>query len=300
MQSLAHLTDDELVAQLSACCADMRRYKVHTLMFLAEVEAREIYLRAASSSMWDYCRRLLRMSHGTAYRNVCVSRLCRKYPFLLDRIESGESHISTVAYIASFITDDNAQQLVEETSGMNRMHVDLVLRRWFGIEPRRGGTADPMPYDEELLALQERARELLSHVIPSGDRLEIAKVAYTVLIASLEKTKRAKTDKPRPPKAGATKAIPRHATRTMFEQHGEQCCYVDERTGARCPSRAFIEHEHDEMRCRGGTHDPTNLRPFCKAHNLWLAKQKLGRAYVENRIHFRQQKQKDTKDPAED
>ena len=290
MQSLAHLSDDELIAELTACCSDTRRSNVRTLVFLAEVETRQLYLRAAASSMWDYSRRILRMSHGAAHRNVCVARLCRKYPFLLERIEQGESHISTLAHIASFITADNVHELVDETSGMNRMHVDLVLGRWFGVEPRRGGLSDPMPYDEELLALQQRARELLSHAIPSGDRLEIAKVAYRVLIAHLEKTKRAKTDKPRPPKAEATKAIPRHATRTMFEEHGEQCCYVDERTGARCPSRAFIERDHIDMRCHGGTHDATNLRPFCKAHNLWLAKLKLGREYVESCIAFRQRK----------
>ena len=300
MQSLAHLSDDELLAELMASCLDTRRSNVRTLLFLAEVETRELHLRVAASSMWDYARRILRMSHGAAHRNICVARLCRKYPFLLERIERGESHISGLAYIASFITADNVEQLVDETSGMNRMHVDVVLRRWFGVEPRRGGLSDPMPVDEQLLALQERARELLSHVIPSGDRLEIAKVAYTVLIASLEKTKRAKTDKPRPPTTKSTKAIPRHVTRMMFERHGEQCSYVDERTGDRCPSRAFIERDHIDMRCHGGTHDPTNLRPFCKAHNLWLAKQKLGRAYVERRIHFRQKKQEDTEDPPED
>ena len=303
MQSLAHLSDDVLVAELTACCSDTRRSQVRTLVFLAEVETRQLYLRAAASSMWDYARRMLRMSHGAAHRNICVARLCRRFPFLLERIERGDSHISTLAHIASFITADNVRELVEETSGMNRLHVDLVLKRWFGVEPnQRGGTRDPMPYDEELLALQERARELLSHAIPSGDRLEIAKVAYTVLIAHLEKKVRAKTDKPRPPTPteGATKAIPRHATRTMFEEHGDQCAYVDERTGARCPSRAFIERDHIDMRCHGGTHDPTNLRPFCKAHNLWLAKEKLGRAYVESRIHFRHQKQKRTKEPAED
>lgn len=296
MQSLVHLSDDELVAQLSACCSDMRRYKVHTLIFLAEVEAREIHLRAAASSMWDYARRVLRMSHGTAYRNVCVSRLCRKYPFLLERIEKGESHISTIAYIASFITDDNVHDIVEKTSGMSRMHVDLVLERWFGAKPNRERGRGSLPYDEELLALLVRAREVTSHAIPSGDPLSILKAALSLLIVTQEKKNRARADNPRPAPTEPTKTISRHATRTMFETHGEQCCFVDERTGARCPSRVFIERDHIDMRCHGGTHDAKNLRPFCKAHNVWLAKQKIGRAYVEERIRFRQEKQKDSND----
>ena len=142
----------------------------------------------------------------------------------------------------------------------------------------------------------DRSRDLLSHDVPSGDRLQIAKIAYTVLIAHLEKTKRGKTDKPRPAPTEPTKAISRHATRTMFEEHGDQCCYVDERTGARCPSRAYIERDHRDMLVDGGGHDPKNLRPMCHAHNLWLAKQRLGREYVESCIDFRQRKQKKAKD----
>jgi len=74
----------------------------------------------------------------------------------------------------------------------------------------------------------------------------------------------------------------------MFAEHGDQCSYADPRTGERCPSRAFIERDHRHMQCHGGTHDETNLRPMCRPHNLWLAKQALGREYVEGCIHFRQ------------
>jgi hypothetical protein len=40
MQSLLHLSDEELVAHLMTCCFDMRRFKVNTLVFLAEIEER--------------------------------------------------------------------------------------------------------------------------------------------------------------------------------------------------------------------------------------------------------------------
>jgi hypothetical protein len=76
----------------------------------------------------------------------------------------------------------------------------------------------------------------------------------------------------------------------MFETHGDQCSFVDERTGARCPSRAYIQRDHIHMRAHGGTNDAKNLRPMCAAHNVFLAEQALGRAYVESRIHFRQRK----------
>jgi hypothetical protein len=130
--------------------------------------------------MWDYARRFLSMSHGCAYRFIAVARLCKQFPFLLERIERGESHITTLAYIASFITAGNVHELVLETSGKNRAAVDLVLRRMFGVEPPNGRFGHPLPYDEELLALVKRAEELLSHVIRVGDRLTLTKAAYRV------------------------------------------------------------------------------------------------------------------------
>src|ERR1051325_6704310 len=115
MHSLAHLSDDELVAELTNCCCDIRRFKVKVLVFLAEVEERELHLLAAASSPWEYARRDLKMSHGTAFRFIKCARLCKKYPFLLERIERGEIHLTTLTDIAPFITDDNVHELVEET-----------------------------------------------------------------------------------------------------------------------------------------------------------------------------------------
>src|SRR6185369_8900110 len=121
--------------------------------------------------------------HGTAFRFIKCARLCKKFPFLLERIERGEVHLTTLTDIAPFITEHNVHELIEETRGKNSAHVGLVLRKWFGVEPTHGRVGNPMPYDEELLQLLERARELLSHSIPSGDALEITKAAYHVLIA---------------------------------------------------------------------------------------------------------------------
>ena len=298
--SLDHLSDEELLAQLAACCSDERRLKVRTLVSLIAVEDRRLYLAAAASSMFDYCRRFLLMSHGRAYRCIAGARLCNQLPFLLERIESGELHVSTLAHIASFITPENVTELIEETAGMNRSAIDLVLCRKFGVKPLRGRT-DPnaLPMDEDLSKLEQRARELLSHVVPDGDRLAIAKAAYTVLIRDLEKKTRGKADNPRPAPEKPTKEISRHATRTMYEKHGEQCTFIDERTGARCPARVFIQRDHRVLRCRGGTHDAKDLRPMCGPHNRWLAELALGREYVEGRIRFRQQKQKNAKNPVD-
>jgi 5-methylcytosine-specific restriction endonuclease McrA len=288
MKTLAHLSNEDLVKQLMACAADRRRSTKLMLLLLVEVEKREIYLEVAASSMWDFCRRFLLMSHGTAYRFVRVARLCFDYPFILDGIERGELHLTTLTQIAPFIDAQNVEELVKETAGKKRGDVELCLARRFGKPLVNVSYGPLMPWDAELQDLIDRARELMSHAVPSGDVLELTKLAYRTLIHEAEKKTRAKATKPRPAPTKATKGISRHATREMFERHGEQCCYVDPKTGARCPSRGFLQRDHIVLRAHGGGNESTNLRPLCARHNVFLAKRALGRAYVERRIRGRQ------------
>jgi hypothetical protein len=307
LEHLEHLSDDALVDELTACCVTSRKVDARILVFLGMVEERSIFLLRACSSMWDFCRRKLGLSGGQAHRRIASARLAMRYPFILPLVEQGIVHLSTLAQIQVFVSDDNAHALIADTAGKSRDEVDRVLEQRFGFQKKRKQRRGMLETDDELEGLIERARELTSHVYPDGDRLKIAKRAFRVFIAEAEKKVRAKADRPRATQtpasasvsaataATATKSIPRASTRAMFERHGEQCCYVDEKTGERCPSRMFIQRDHRLMRSRGGTHDPKNLRPMCGPHNRLLARLALGRAYVErrideHRIDFRPQK----------
>jgi hypothetical protein len=286
---LDQLSDDTLVEELSACCVAGRKLDARIIVFLGEVEDRSIHLLRACSSMWDFCRRKLGLSGGQTHRRLAAARLVRQHPFILPLVEQGIVHMSTLAQIKMFVTDDNVHALVADTAGKTRDEVDRILGLR-GFQKKQKQARGVIETDDELEALIERARELTSHVHPDGDRLKIAKRAFRVFIAEAEKKVRAKAERPRAAPTQPTKSIPRASTRAMFEQHGEQCCYVDEKTGERCPSRLFIQRDHRFMRARGGTHDPKNLRPMCGPHNRLLARLALGRAYVEGRIHSRQRK----------
>lgn len=296
MQNFAHLSDDELAAELFACCFDLRRLTARALAYLGEVEERRIDLKSACFSLKDYCRRKLSMSEGQAHRHVTGARLARRFPFLFEKIESGELCLSTLVHIKDFITDDNIHDLVADCAGKTRNQVDRMLGERFGKEPPRYiASAALVPYERELEKMMDRARELFSHAVPDGDPVELAKRAFALLIEHGEKEKRRKAEKrgktetarPSPAKvtpAKVTKSVPREAIRAMYARYGEECSYVDEKTGECCRSRAFLEIEHIDPRGRGGTHDIENLRPLCRAHNRLLAELVYGRDYVERRI----------------
>lgn len=286
---VARLSDDALFAELEACVVAGRENDARLLVFLGAVEERRIYLLRACSSMYDYCRRRLRMSEGQAHRRIAAARLVKTYPFILPLIASGAMHMSTLAQIRSFVKPENVHALVADTAGKSRDDVDRILADRFGLDRHLMRARGVLVIDEELDALMRRAFELDCHAVPDGDRLKLAKRAFRTFIAEAERKQRATARRPRPGPTQPTKSIPRASTRAMFERHGEQCCYVDPVTGERCGSRVFVQRNHRRMRVHGGGHEAENLDPHCGPHNRFLAALALGRERIERAIRRRRQ-----------
>jgi 5-methylcytosine-specific restriction endonuclease McrA len=62
----------------------------------------------------------------------------------------------------------------------------------------------------------------------------------------------------------------------VYVRDGGQCTF----TGAnetRCESRKGLEIDHIVPIAAGGTHEPSNLRLLCPAHNLRAAERTLGK-----------------------
>lgn len=60
----SELTDHELVSRLSALCLEGHALTARMIVHLMEVEERRLDLRAACTSMFDFCQRKLGMSEG--------------------------------------------------------------------------------------------------------------------------------------------------------------------------------------------------------------------------------------------
>ena len=137
----------------------------------------------------------------------------------------------------------------------------------------------------ELYEKLERARELLSHALPSGDLGELFERALDVLIEQ-ETRKRFGTGKPR--KARQLKPGSRHVpveiARAVWERDHAQCTFVDAE-GHRCAERRFLTLEHRTPFALGGPPTLENLCLLCCAHNLESARQVFGEAHIEAKIH---------------
>ena len=114
-----------------------------------------------------------------------------------------------------------------------------------------------------------RAQDLLRHVNASGDIAAIFERALVTLIAELEKTRCAATERPRagPSRPVRTRHIPSAVKREVWARDDGQCAFRG--TLGRCTERGFLEYHHVIPYVDGGETSVENVQLRCAAHNAY-------------------------------
>ena len=90
LQSFADLSDGDLLATVHRLAIDERRATASLIASLAELDERRLYLAEGYSSLFTYCTRVLHLSEHAAYGRIEAALVVRKYPVLLERLETGD------------------------------------------------------------------------------------------------------------------------------------------------------------------------------------------------------------------
>jgi hypothetical protein len=132
----------------------------------------------------------------------------------------------------------------------------------------------------ELRQKIEKARELLSHALPSGDLANLFERALDELIER-ETKRRLGAGKPRQrrPLAPGSRHVPVEVARQVWQRDGYQCTFTDTQ-GRRCSSRRFLTLEHRQPFALGGAPSVDNLCLLCASHNAHSARQVFGEARI--------------------
>jgi hypothetical protein len=129
--SLEHLEDNALLRALTRLVTEDRATTAALLAHIVEVEERRLYLYAACSSMFVYCKRILHMSEGATYKRIQVARAARRFPALFDAIAEGRLHLSAVVVLAPHLTPANAEELLAAATHQTRAEVEALIAMRF-------------------------------------------------------------------------------------------------------------------------------------------------------------------------
>jgi hypothetical protein len=131
LTSLRRLSDPELVARVKELAADERAATVLLVAHLAELDTRDVHLRAGHGSLFAYCREVLALSEQEAYNRIAVARAARRFPVVLEMLEGGALNLTTVKLLAPYLTADNHRHVLDSARGKNKLQVEeLAARLW--------------------------------------------------------------------------------------------------------------------------------------------------------------------------
>lgn len=133
LSTLRRLSDEELVARVKGLAARERAATAQLVAHLAELDTRDIHLRAGYSSLFIYCRDALHLSEHEAYNRIEAARAVRRFPVILQLLEGGSVNLTTVRLLAPHLTPENHRQVLESARGKRKARVEEIVAR---LSPR--------------------------------------------------------------------------------------------------------------------------------------------------------------------
>ena len=83
IQSFAHLSDDELLANVKRLAQTECRATAALVRSLMELDVRQLFLGEGYSSLFTYCTQALHLAEGAAYYRIEAARTSRRFPAIL-------------------------------------------------------------------------------------------------------------------------------------------------------------------------------------------------------------------------
>ena len=129
--TLTHLSDATVVHNLAALVARDRTSTAMLLAYIAELDARKLFVPAGYSSMFAYCTEELHMSEDVACKRIAAARAARKFPVLFRAIAEGRLHVSGVTVLAPHLTTESVEDLIHATTHRKKSDIEEMIARRF-------------------------------------------------------------------------------------------------------------------------------------------------------------------------
>jgi 5-methylcytosine-specific restriction endonuclease McrA len=124
---LKTIPDDELLRRLAELLRQSRRVEVDLVVHIGEVDARRLYAREASPSMFAYCTEVLHLSEAEAYLRIAAARASREHPILLEMLADGRLHLTAIAKLAPHLTPENREALLKRATHKSKREIEELI-----------------------------------------------------------------------------------------------------------------------------------------------------------------------------
>jgi hypothetical protein len=127
IHALELVPDDELLRRLVALLRDSRHAEADLVAHIGEVDARRLYAREASPSMFVYCTERLHLSEAEAYLRIAAARASREHPMILEMLADGRLHLTAIAKLAPHLTPEIRDVLLPRATHRTKRQIEELV-----------------------------------------------------------------------------------------------------------------------------------------------------------------------------
>ena len=113
------MSDERLEQDLQGLIADGCRTEAWIVAHLAEMDARKLSL-IRGHSLFEYCQTRLGLSESQAFYRISAARAARRFPVRFELLEHHHIHLTTVALISKYLTEENHLELFSAVRGKSK------------------------------------------------------------------------------------------------------------------------------------------------------------------------------------
>ena len=124
---LRAVSDEQLLSGLFEVLEKTRHDEADLVAHIAEVDARKLYAREASPSMFAWCTATLHLSEAEAYLRIAAARASRRHPILLAMLADGRLHLSGIERLAPHLTEANREALLERAVHKTKREIEELV-----------------------------------------------------------------------------------------------------------------------------------------------------------------------------
>ena len=124
---LGELSDREVLARVHDAVRNERVATARLIALLMELDTRRLYLGEGCSSLFTYCTQVLHLSEHAAYNRIETARAARRFPDVLDLVESAALTLTAVRLLAPHLTEANHHEVLERARHKSKREVELLV-----------------------------------------------------------------------------------------------------------------------------------------------------------------------------
>ncbi len=276
-QDVCTLSDEMLLSVLDKRVECESANKAEMIDCIREIMHRRLWLEFGATSMFDFMTRAhFHYAPVVAQRKIDAARLLQALPEIKELVAQNEINLTQLGMVAAGLRQkavplELQREIVQTIKGQTMKNTQVILNEKLELEvksiskarvQRDGSVRVEMTFTKEEWAIIERAKELVSHSVPSGELKEV--LTYCVGFTVAKKTGSASTSL-KEVKVRQGLGVSRSTRRLVFER--DQNCRHVHANGERCNSRYQLQVDHIISRWRGGEHKLDNLQLLCGVHN---------------------------------